>query len=444
MEDHSKSVSAKSWIRDRIMFIAVIIFVFGASAYISADMFLDKHNMWLHPIKEFSLLISMIGVVSLAYELFLRELTFNEYKLALQEIVNPDAIRLGITGIYKDRSELGRAQSFDKLFKNVQHEIYIGGTSLLSISTSSRDLLKTKVLEGKTIKLLLMDPDSPVVGLITRQGTGQPTFRNEIKTSLLLLEKLKYEIDRISHSSKKGEFLVHTYQQIPSHSFISIDTKEPGGLIVADIGPYLGRSTPRPSMIVVNKKNGLFGYWKEMNDIMWENSKPFESVDDDHLGSKTKTVVIASGTDTEFYDTQKEDWKPSAICQMKDSWKNIKGGQWIWIKESLSIEEAKTGTQNKFRINFDLPMTSASSIVRADLFLRGDDVCRVTVNDIGLNQEFGGAEFPDPFIVDIVKYLKSGKNTLQFELISFAHPEASNPEDNPTGLIFRLDMEYSE
>ena len=37
-------------------------------------------------------------------------------------------------------------------------------------------------------------------------------------------------------------------------------------MIIADIGPYLGRSTPRPSMVVVNKKDGMYEYWQEMND----------------------------------------------------------------------------------------------------------------------------------------------------------------------------------
>ena len=98
---------------------------------------MDPHSEWLHPIKEFALLMSLIGVVSLGYELFLRELTFGEYKEALQEIVNPDAVRLGIEGIYKNRSELGQSMSFESLFRQVDKEVFVGGSSLLSIATSS-------------------------------------------------------------------------------------------------------------------------------------------------------------------------------------------------------------------------------------------------------------------------------------------------------------------
>mgnify|MGYP001393961667 CR=1 FL=1 len=121
----------KSWVQDRIIFLAVLIFAIGAACYIAAGKIFSHDSIWLHPFKEFSLLISMIGVVSFGYEIFLRELTFNEYKRALQEIVNPDAVRLGIIRFFKNRSELGQAYSFETLFKNVKNEIFIGNETLL-------------------------------------------------------------------------------------------------------------------------------------------------------------------------------------------------------------------------------------------------------------------------------------------------------------------------
>ena len=187
-------LNIRGWVRDRILFLAMGIFVVGAAGYIGAGKIMDDQSMWQHPVREFALLISLIGVISLGYEIFLRELTFNEYKEALQEIVNPDAVRLGIQGIYKNRSELAQATSFEVLFENVKEEIFIGGSSLLSISTASRELIKNKVLNGITVRLLVMDPNSTVVELITRQGGGRHTFLNEIKTSLLLLQKLHQEI----------------------------------------------------------------------------------------------------------------------------------------------------------------------------------------------------------------------------------------------------------
>lgn len=435
-------LNIRQWVRDRIIFLAVGIFVIGAAGYIGADKVFDSHSIWFHPVREFALLISLIGVISLGYEVFLRELTFNEYKEALQEIVNPDAVRLGIQGIYKNRSELAQATSFEALFKNVQEEVFIGGSSLLSVSTSSRELIKDNVLKGIKVRLLVMDPSSPVVDLITKQGGGRHTFLNEIRTSLLLLQKLHHEIVD-ADTPTKGELIVHSYDTIPSHSFISIDGQSSSGLIIADIGPYLGRSTPRPSMLVVNKKNGMFGYWREMNEIMWESSKLVKMEVADPSAVNTKTLVFASGSDTEYHDSETDSWQKASICQMGNGWRGIKGSQWVWVREMVTKEEAITGSKKKLRLQFNLPRESTGSIRRAEMLLRSDGACHISVNDVRLLQEYGGAEYPDPFLIDIDQYVHAGENTIIFELVSYAKPDAKAPEDNPTGLIYRLHLEHS-
>ena len=446
MAKSSKSgLPLKVWVRDRILFLAMIIFVLGGAGYISAGKFIAPDNPWLYPVKEFALLMSLIGIVSLGYELFLRELTFREYKNALQEIVNPDGVRLGIEGIYKNRSELSRSVSFESIFKKVQKEIFIGGSSLLSITTSSREQLKQKVLGGIDVRLLLLNPNSQVVELITRQGGGKATFLNEIRTSLLLLQKVAHEIDSEPGFSGRGKLLVHTYDAIPSHSFICVDEGRENGVIVADIGPYLGRSTPRPSLLVVNKKGGMYDYWRKMGELMWQESKAFNLDGDDLFGTKTKALMFTSGMETEYYDTEAKNWHPASVCQMNGNWRAIKGSQWVWVRDTPTLEEAKTGTQNRFRLKFDLPSECRGNcIVRADLYLRSDDVCHITVNDFSMKQEYGGADYPDAFLIDVDNYLKSGENVIYFELISFANPTAQTPDDSLTGIIYRLHLEYRE
>ena len=444
MEKHNKkSLKARTWIRDRIVFLAMMIFVTGAGLYMGAGKLIPHESIWLDPVKEFSLLISMIGVVSLGYELFLRELTFNEYKEALQDIVNPDAVRLGIQGIYKNRSELGQAFTFQNLFKDVKREIFIGGTSLLSISTGSRELLKEKALSGITVKLLVIDPDSEIVEIITRQIGGKATFRDEIKTSLLLLQKLQDEIEETDPSAK-GKLLVHTYKTIPSHSFISVDEGHSNGFMIADIGPYLGRNHPRPSMMLVKKKNGLYEYYVELNRTFWEESQPQLAEQHKPSEGETRTQVFASGKETEYYDSGTKTWMPAVICDPSSQWNGIKGGQWVWIREEITLEEAKTGSKNQFRLQFDVPDGKVESVKRAELFVRSDDTCHITVNDVSLKQEYGGAEYPDPFIIDFDQYLKEGTNTVTFEVINYAQPDATAPEDNPSGLIYRLHLELPE
>ena len=440
---NKKSLRARTWIRDRIIFLALLISVSGAALYISSGKLFAAESIWLHPVKEFALLISMIGVVSLGYELFLRELTFSEYKEALQEIVNPHAVRLGIQGIYKNRSEIGQAHTFQNLFKEVKHEIFIGGTSLLSISTSSRELLKEKVLSGIKARLLVMDPESEIVEIITRQIGGKATFKNEIRTSLLLLQRLQEEIEE-SDVPGKGIMAVHTYQTIPAHSFFSTDVDEQHGIIITDLGPYLGRNHQRPSMMLINKKKGLYQHYRALNQTMWEESVPLQSEAQKFSGSKTRTQVFTSGKTTQYYDEEKDEWLKASLCELNSGWRGIQGSRWVWIRDQITLEEAKTGSQNKFRMQFDVPKNGAHSVKRAELYVRSDDTCHITVNDVSLKQEYGGASYPDPFIIDFDKFLVEGTNTVTFEVINYAKPDIESPEENPSGLIYRLHLEVPE
>jgi len=261
----------------------------------------------------------------------------------------------------------------------------------------------------------------------------------------MLLQKISHEIDNEPGYSSRGKFIVHTYDFIPSHSFICLDEGSLKGKIVADIGPYLGRTTPRPSMVVVNKKGGFYDYWRNMGDLMWQDSKFFNLSGDDLLGTKTKAFMFTSGVNTEYYEKATDSWQKSSICKMNKNWRSIKGSQWVWVGEAATLEEVRTGTKKRFRLILNLPSDcQGECVVRADLFLRSSDECRININDVSINQGYGGASYPDPFIVGIGRYLKGGENVIYFELISFAKPDVKETEDNLTGLIYRLHLEYRE
>ena len=85
----------------------------------------------------------------------------------------------------------------------------------------------------------------------------------------------------------------------------------------------------------------------------------------------------------------------------------------------------KTGTRKRFRLKLNLPIDCRGECIeRADLFLRSSDECRLNINDVSMNQGYGGASYTDPFIIDVGSYLKGGENEVYFELISFARPDA--------------------
>jgi len=50
----TENLSLKTWVRDRILFLALVIFLLGGTFYIGAGKFLDPQNEWLHSYFIFS------------------------------------------------------------------------------------------------------------------------------------------------------------------------------------------------------------------------------------------------------------------------------------------------------------------------------------------------------------------------------------------------------
>lgn len=433
------SINIKRWIKERIILVSVVIFTFGTIIYVGVSFF--PHTVWLAPLKEFATILAFVGIVSLLYELFLREFTFEEYKMALEEVINPDAVRLGIKSIFKDRGELSRAISAEYLFRDAREEIYFGGSTLLSVSTAFREILKEKALQGINIRLLLLDPSSDIVSLIIKQqATNQVSFRNEIQTAIILLKKLKQEIEAETGFPERGSIIIHTTGRIPTHSFVAIDSHLPGGMIQADLHPYLGENLSRPSFYLLNKEDGLFQHIRRINEGNWKNSQPLPTERD--AGAEVKTLVLVSGREDYFYDSVENTWRPALPCTISSQWLGIKGALWVWRKELITLEETRSGCRETMRRSFDLPAAEEINISEANLYLRANSTCSFEINNKEYPEKFGGSDLPQPYMIDIVPYLVKGKNELRIKTTIFAKPMAQSEEENLPGVIYRLKLTY--
>ena len=116
-------------------------------------------------------------------------------------------------------------------------------------------------------------------------------------------------------------------------------------------------------MMVTNKKNGMYEYWQDLNNAMWTDSKPLVEAGSGKEDSSTKTTVLASGKETEYFDTVSEKWLPASFCEQSSKWRGVKGSQWVWIRNMITIEEARTGSQHQFRTKFNLPQGKKQSII---------------------------------------------------------------------------------
>lgn len=93
-----------------------------------------------------------------------------------------------------------------------------------------------------------------------------------------------------------------------------------------------------------------------MNDIMWKSSKPVKMEAADPSAVEGKTLVLSSGSKTEFYDSESDSWKKASICQMGNGWRGIKGGQWVWVRETVTKEEAIPAARKNSVCNLICPL----------------------------------------------------------------------------------------
>lgn len=432
-------INIKRWIKERIIFVSAVIFIIGVLFYVGASFF--PHTIWLAPLKEFSTILSFVGIVSLLYELFLREFTFQEYKSALEEVINPDAVRLGIKAIFKNRGELSRALPPEKIFRDAREEIYFGGSTLLSVSTAFRELLKEKILQGIKVRFLLLDPESEIVNLIIQQQkTNQVTFRNEIQTAIGLLKKLKKEIEEETGFPDKGSVDIHMSKMLPTHSFVAIDSHTPGGKIQADLFPYLGENLSRPSFYLHNKEDGLYQNILHMNEDIWGKSQPLPN--EQEVDSNIKTLVLVSGKEDLFYEQSGKKWKPAVPCTMSGDWLGIKGALWVWNKELIDLEEAHSGCKETLKRCFELPTNPETVITEGNLYLRACSTCSLEINHREYPEKFGGYDLPQPYMINITPYLVKGKNELLIKVANYAKPMVQAPEENLVGAIYRLEITH--
>ena len=67
-----------------------------------------------------------------------------------------------------------------------------------------------------------------------------------------------------------------------------------------------------------------------------------------HKGSAIKRVGAEARKDLEKFFEKKVFIE--LYVKVNKNWRSIKGSQWVWVAESATLEEMKTGTKKRFRL----------------------------------------------------------------------------------------------
>ena len=91
-----------------------------------------------------------------------------------------------------------RVADYRRCLEAAEGEIFISGTSMISLSEDSAELLGEKLINGSEVKLLIADPDwiqaNPQVLTFISADERRKTFHLEIRNSIAKLESMKIDL----------------------------------------------------------------------------------------------------------------------------------------------------------------------------------------------------------------------------------------------------------
>jgi len=151
---------------------------------------------------------------------------------------------------------------------------------------------------------------------------------------------------------------------------------------------------------------------------------------------QAKQTFVSSTEWDQFWDGVADKWVPAKRCYpIHASWGNIEGGTWIWLRECVTDEQAKTGGSVQLRRKFEVPLKPRRVIMKVLV----DDRAKVSLNGSEIAEVEG---FTQPQLLDLLRYTVIGWNEITMEVTNTPRGPQATSGTNPTGVMYRIDVEY--
>lgn len=160
--------------------------------------------------------------------------------------------------------------------------------------------------------------------------------------------------------------------------------------------------------------------------------------------NKGKSVVrtlVASEKGIGHFSTSEsfDDMTSSVECEPKSRfWVDIPGSKWIWIKTKPDPQDVLQNHVVWHRHNFTITREVAKSLKQGDIIFAVDNAVDIWINLKHIGHFDGHSEAKS---INITNWLQIGKNDLKMKIVNWGS-ESSTPENNPAGIIYRVDVRY--
>jgi hypothetical protein len=181
--------------------------------------------------------------------------------------------KLSMKGIrfYPSREELPPLKIF---LSEAEHEIVVVGVTLQTFASPSLDLTRKLIKRGRTIRFLLLDPDSRFVSAIEEVLYGGKGYQEAITASLESLNQLKNDLS----NAEKDRLDIRTYDCLPLYGLMASDPNTENAQIRIEQFLYDKDARARPSFLILKRESEdeFQKYW-EGYLFLRRRSKPYPS-----------------------------------------------------------------------------------------------------------------------------------------------------------------------
>jgi hypothetical protein len=182
----------------------------------------------------------------------------------------------GIIHVTSSNNE--RIHEYKQCLLEAVGDCFISGTSMIHLSEDSKELLRRKIKDGATFRLLIMDPawireNCHLLTFLSAQRARE-NFHVEIENSI---EKL-LDLSRTLLASELGRLRIRKYKTFFPYIITGFCQGEHGKLVV-EVTDYLPEDQrPRFTLHATGTNDTLFAEVKRKFDALWGNTQLTEEV----------------------------------------------------------------------------------------------------------------------------------------------------------------------
>ena len=152
-----------------------------------------------------------------------------------------------------------------------------------------------------------------------------------------------------------------------------------------------------------------------------------------------RTRTFVSGTEADMFRRAGTDdpYEPAAIEPHYWAWTRIPGAKWIWWRHWVT-PEFQTGGAVEHKRDFELEEQPQQVTL---MFAVDDKVRDLRINETQLADDEVGS-LHKATVTDLTPHVRQGRNELAMTVVNVHAPSPTSPDDNPTGLCYRIDVSY--